>query len=271
MNTDRTCYFTFETAPLQHFAGIKPLHAKQSMSKVTPYGTQASKKEQVTDMFDNIAPKYDLLNRVLSMGIDVQWRKKLVQQATIQAPKCVLDIATGTGDVALMIAKKNRATQVTGLDISAQMLALARKKASRSHLTSNTTFINGDSENLPFPDNSFDTVTVAFGVRNFEDIEAGLSECRRVLKSGGTMAVLEFSQPQSTPFKQIYNLYFRYVLPLIGRLTSKDPKAYTYLFESVQTFPQGQAFMELLHRTGFSMGSFKPLTFGICTLYWSTK
>lgn len=236
---------------------------------VTPYDSDASKKEQITKMFDNIAPKYDMLNRVLSLGIDVQWRKKLVRRVMQSKPTDILDIATGTGDVAIMMASEANC-EVTGIDISAQMLSFATKKANKAQLD-NTAFMKGDSENLPFTDNSFDAVTVAFGVRNFEHTDVGLKECHRVLKPGGIMAVLEFSKPNHSPLKQIYNGYFKYVLPIIGRLTSKDPKAYTYLFESVQSFPQREAFIELLHGAGFSMGRFKPLTFGICTLYWSTK
>ena len=239
--------------------------------KVTPYGTKASKKEQVTEMFDNIAPRYDFLNRVLSLGIDMQWRKKLIGTVLEVEPLKVLDIATGTGDVAIMLVKSAHMVKVTGLDISRNMLEIARKKASRRGFDHSTNFIAGDSENLPFPDNSFDAITVAFGVRNFEQIKQGLVECRRVLRPGGKIAILEFSHPQKGPFRQIYNAYFKYVLPVIGRLSSKDPKAYTYLFESVQTFPQREAFMNLLHDVGFVAGSFKPLTLGICTLYWSKK
>ncbi len=242
------------------------------MSKiVTPYGNEASKKSQVTEMFDNIASKYDLLNRILSLGIDVRWRKKLVSEVQQSKSEIVLDVATGTGDVALMLAKSDPVKQVTGLDISNNMLTIARAKAKRQGLSTVTNFVLGDSEHLLFDDASFDAITIAFGVRNFEDTLAGLAECKRVLKPGGTLFVLEFSRPQVFPIKQLYNSYFKYVLPMIGRLTSKDRKAYTYLFESVQAFPQCNEFIELLRSVGFQSGTFRSLTFGICTLYSSTK
>ena len=240
-----------------------------SDQKVKPYQSDASKKEQINIMFDRIAPKYDMLNRVLSLGVDVWWRKILVKQVIRSKPTNILDIATGTGDVAIMLAEKSNGT-VTGLDLSEQMLQLARRKSEKARLE-NVSYLQGDSENLPFEDNSFDAITVAFGVRNFEHTDKGLDECYRVLKDGGLIAVLEFSKPNRVVIKQLYNLYFKYVLPLIGRLTSKDPKAYTYLFESVQSFPQREGFIHLLDKAGFIKGKFKPLTFGICTLYWSTK
>ena len=242
------------------------------MSKlVTPYDSPESKKKQVTDMFDNIAPKYDLLNRMLSLGIDVQWRKKLVRAVAEAQPQTVLDVATGTGDVALMLARSRAAPQVTGLDISANMLQLAKQKSIKAQLSDNTHFMQGDSEALPFENDRYDAVTVAFGVRNFENTITGLTECFRVLRPGGTLFVLEFSHPSSFPIKQIYNLYFKYVLPMIGRLTSKDPKAYTYLFESVEAFPQREGFVAMLKEAGFASGTFRSLTLGICTLYTSQK
>ncbi|NND08406.1 MAG: bifunctional demethylmenaquinone methyltransferase/2-methoxy-6-polyprenyl-1,4-benzoquinol methylase UbiE [Saprospiraceae bacterium] len=238
--------------------------------KVTPYGGEHSKKQQVENMFDNIAPKYDLLNRVLSAGVDVKWRRRMVRATVSSQPSKILDIATGTGDVAIMLAQKSPASLVEGLDLSAKMLEIARRKASRRNL-SHISFVQGDSENLPYPSNTFDAITVAFGVRNFEDTRQGLAECKRVLKAGGSLHVLEFSQPQLTPFKQLYRFYFRHVLPVIGKLTSKDPKAYHYLFESVQSFPAGKEFASLLEGIGYYQVSRKPLTLGICTLYSGKK
>lgn len=239
--------------------------------EVTPYGQSSSKKQQVTDMFDNIAPKYDLLNRVLSLGIDVQWRKKAVSEVKSQQASSILDIATGTGDLAIMFAKDPDIEEVIGLDISSGMLSVARKKAASKSLEHKLSFIEGDSEKLPFANNTFDAVTVAFGVRNFEDTLKGLKECQRVLREGGQLVVLEFTQPTMSPFKQIYHGYFKYILPIIGKITSKDPKAYTYLFESVQAFPSGKDFVSLLENLGFKHATHKPLTLGICGLYSCKK
>ncbi len=239
--------------------------------KVTPYGKQGSKKEQVTDMFDRIAFRYDFLNRLLSAGIDVQWRKSLVRAATGSAPKALLDIATGTGDVAIMLANAAAEAKITGLDISSNMLEIARQKTRKRDLSDRIHYVLGDSENLPFEDNTYDAITVAFGVRNFENTLLGLEECYRVLKTGGSLSVLEFSQPTSTPFRQLYHFYFKNILPLVGRITSRDPRAYHYLFESAQSFPSGKDFASLLTAAGFGSASFKPLTFGICTLYTGIK
>ncbi len=243
-------------------------------SEVTPYGSDASKKEQVKMMFDNIAHRYDLLNRVLSLGIDQIWRQKMVQKIGTTEPVSLLDIATGTGDVALLLSKIRTARRIVGLDISPEMLKLAEQKLAKTRSQGEKKEIEfqlGDSENLPFADNSFDAVSVAFGVRNFEHTVKGLAECHRVLKSGGRLAILEFSHPTRSPFKQIFNAYFKYVLPLVGRFTSKDRRAYRYLFESVQAFPQYNDFVDLLVEAGFESGTFRPFTFGICTLYWSDK
>ena len=240
--------------------------------KVTPYGTRQSKKDQVRDMFDNIAPRYDLLNRLLSVGIDVQWRKKMVAKLAAGQPRQILDIATGTGDVALQLHRALPESRITGLDISSQMLELARKKTKdRGIDEAQLEYVLGDSEKLPFADNTYDAITVAFGVRNFEDTLAGLKECLRVLRTGGTLVVLEFSQPTMTPFRQLYRLYFRYILPIVGRVTSKDPRAYHYLFESVQSFPAGKEFAGLLEQAGFRQATHSPLTLGICTLYSGIK
>ncbi len=243
----------------------------ENREQVRPYDSDESKKNQVTQMFDNIAPRYDLLNRVLSLGIDVRWRKRLVRSVVDRSKTAVLDIATGTGDVAILLGREPSVTQVVGLDISSQMLQVARGKVKQRQLSAKIDLVLGDSENLPQPDNTFDAVTVAFGVRNFEDVRRGLQECHRVLKPGGSLHVLEFSQPQATPFRQIYQAYFRYILPLVGRVTSRDPKAYTYLFESVQAFPAGKDFANVLQELGFRTTTIHPLTLGICTLYVGEK
>ncbi len=222
-------------------------------------------------MFDRIAPYYDFLNRVLSLGIDTRWRRKLVRKISAPKPGQVLDVATGTGDVALEIHRQLPDSLITGADISEEMLEIGRKKVAKKGLTEQICLQAGDSENLPFPDNTFDAITVAFGVRNFEDLDLGLKEMNRVLKKGGKLAVLEFSKPVSFPFKQMYNAYFRYVLPLIGRLTSKDPRAYSYLYESVQAFPDGEDFIRILKNNGYKTLENIPLTFGICTIYLAEK
>lgn len=238
---------------------------------VTPYGTDAAKKQQVEQMFDNIAPKYDLLNRVLSLGIDVWWRKRALGYFKGQKPASMLDVATGTADVAIMAAKALNPRQIIGIDISNQMLEFGRQKIKQENLTNTISLETGDSENLRFSDNTFDGITVAFGVRNFENLEKGLSEMFRVLSPGGRLVVLEFSRPHLFPFKQLYNAYFRYALPLIGRLTSRDVRAYTYLFESVQAFPEGNDFIQILSKTGFQNPICERLTLGICSIYSATK
>jgi demethylmenaquinone methyltransferase/2-methoxy-6-polyprenyl-1,4-benzoquinol methylase len=238
---------------------------------VTPYGSGASKKAEVEQMFDKIAPKYDLLNRVLSLGIDISWRKRALSLLRPQAPQQMLDVATGTADVAIMAAKMLRPRQIIGIDIANQMLDIGRGKIAQGGLAGTIQLETGDSENLRFADDSFDAVTVAFGVRNFENLEKGLAEMRRVLRPGGRLVVLEFSKPHIFPFKQLYNAYFRYALPLIGRLTSRDMRAYTYLFESVQAFPEGQAFTHILSTTGYQDPICERLTLGICSIYTATK
>ncbi len=241
-------------------------------NEVTPYDDATdSKKSQVEGMFDNIAPYYDLLNKVLSLGIDKSWRKKAIQQLEGDQPKVILDVATGTADVAIALAQKLQPEKVVGLDLSNEMLAVGQKKIDKQSLQNMISLQQGDSENLPFEDNTFDAITVAFGVRNFEHLERGLSEMQRVLKPGGKMVVLEFSQPRIFPFKQLFNLYFKYILPLIGRVTSKDPKAYKYLYESVQAFPDGQHFVSVLEKTGFKSNQCIPLSLGICSIYVGKK
>lgn len=238
---------------------------------VTPYNAAESKRAQVERMFDNIAPKYDLLNRVLSLGIDVRWRKRAISYLKKDNPQQILDVATGTADVAILAAKTLHPKHITGVDIANLMLEIGRKKIRTAHLEDIISLETGDSENLRFADNSFDAVTVAFGVRNFEHLEKGLAEMCRVLRPGGRLVILEFSRPHFFPFKQLYNAYFRYVLPLIGRLTSRDTRAYAYLFESVQSFPEGNLMCEILIKTGYHNPQHERLTLGICSIYTAVK
>lgn len=240
-------------------------------SIVTPYGSKAGKKAEVEQMFDRIAPRYDLLNRVLSLGIDVWWRKRAIGYLKPLQPSKILDVATGTADVAILMAKILNPKQIVGIDIANQMLELGRGKIANQGLSEIISLETGDSERLQFEDNSFDAVTVAFGVRNFETLEKGLAEMYRVMRPGGRVVVLEFSKPHVFPIKQFYNAYFKYVLPLIGRLTSRDMRAYTYLFESVQVFPEGSQFTEILTKTGYQNPLCERLTLGICSIYTATK
>ncbi len=239
--------------------------------KVKPYNREESKKVQVEQMFDNIARRYDFLNRFLSVGIDVYWRKKAISRLKEKAPRFVLDVATGTADVAMEIHRQLKPEKIIGLDLSEQMLAIGRDKINKKKLSDTIELVKGDSENLPYPDNHFDAVTVAFGVRNFENLQKGLQEMNRVLKPGGRIVILEFSKPQGFPFKQLFQFYFKYILPVIGKITSRDPKAYTYLFESVQAFPQGDEFLSILDKSGFKPGKCIPLTLGICSIYVADK
>jgi len=239
--------------------------------KVTPYkDSQLGKKEQVTKMFDAISKDYDGLNRVISFGIDVKWRKRLVQLLKKQQPNTVLDIATGTGDLAIALTKTG-ANKIIGLDISPGMLSVGKEKIKQKNLDNTIEMIVGDSEKLPFDDASFDAVTVSFGVRNFETLEIGLSEIYRVLNSNGTLAILETSVPTKTPFKQGYHLYTKYILPVIGKIFSKDNSAYGYLSESAAVFPHGENFNNILRKIGFIDVTNKPQTFGVASIYIAKK
>lgn len=238
---------------------------------VLPYKTDKStKKDQVAKMFDNISGNYDFLNHFLSLGIDVVWRKKAIRQLVPIGPKQILDVATGTGDFAIE-ALRLAPDKVVGVDISEGMLEVGRVKMKNRKFDGKIELLYGDSENLPFEENKFDAVIVAFGVRNFEHLEKGLAEMLRVVRPGGKVVVLEFSKPRKFPFKQLYNFYFKFVLPKIGRWVSKDSSAYTYLPESVQAFPDGERFVEILNQLGYKNTSCKPLTFGISSLYTGTK
>ncbi|MBK7139070.1 MAG: bifunctional demethylmenaquinone methyltransferase/2-methoxy-6-polyprenyl-1,4-benzoquinol methylase UbiE [Bacteroidetes bacterium] len=240
------------------------------MNSVKPYNDESSKKEQVEIMFDAIAPKYDLLNRILSLGIDISWRKRVIQIIKKENSKFILDIATGTGDLAIALAKTDT-TKIIGLDLSEQMLSFGREKIKNNHLDSKIEMIKGDSEHLEFPDNHFDAVTAAFGVRNFGNLNKGLAEMYRVTKKDGNLVILEFSKPSNKFFKTIYYFYFCYVLPFIGKLISKDSRAYTYLPESVEAFPSGNEFVKILEEIGFKTIKWIPLTFGISSIYWAKK
>ncbi|OWY22727.1 bifunctional demethylmenaquinone methyltransferase/2-methoxy-6-polyprenyl-1,4-benzoquinol methylase UbiE [Sphingobacteriales bacterium UPWRP_1] len=221
-------------------------------------------------MFNNIAPRYDFLNRLLSLGIDRWWRWRAINQLKDKKPQTILDVATGTADVAIA-AMRLKPISVTGVDISEQMLALGKEKVKKLNLQNKITLQIADAENLPFPDNSFDAITVAFGVRNFENLQKGLAELLRVLKPSGKLVVLEFSKPKIFPVKQLFNIYFKYILPLIGKVVSKDNSAYTYLPESVQAFPEGKQFIQILQQTGFKLTTCTQLTLGISSLYTAEK
>jgi demethylmenaquinone methyltransferase/2-methoxy-6-polyprenyl-1,4-benzoquinol methylase len=242
------------------------------MTSVTPYAqSDKTKKEQVAEMFDNISGRYDFLNHFLSMGIDKGWRRNAVNMLKPFAPVKVLDVATGTGDFAIEIAVNLQPKEVVGVDISEGMLRVGRQKVARAGLEQNLRLESGDSENLQFETDYFDAITVAFGVRNFENLERGLAEMYRVLKPASPLTIIEFSKPERFPFKQLYFFYFKNILPLLGRLVSKDHRAYTYLPESVEAFPYGDRFAEILRKTGFRQVKVKPLTFGIASIYLAVK
>ncbi len=238
--------------------------------KVTPYQNQESKKVQVEQMFDSIAPSYDRLNRILSLRVDTIWRKNVIKLLRQQGPKSILDIATGTCDLPIAISKKLKYDQLTGLDLSEEMLAVGQQKLDKNDLNQ-INLIKGDSEHLPFEDQSYDAITCAFGARNFENLGAGLQEMARVVKKNGQVIILEFSTPQNKIFKNLYYFYFFNVLPFIGKLLSGDGRAYSYLPESVKVFPSGQAFAEEMKNVGFKTVVCKPQTFGICTIYQAKK
>jgi demethylmenaquinone methyltransferase/2-methoxy-6-polyprenyl-1,4-benzoquinol methylase len=245
--------------------------AKFSHDTVVPYkDSQQTKKDQVAGMFDTIAYRYDFLNRLLSGGIDISWRKKMLARLADAHPQSLLDVATGTGDVAIMAARILNPQKITGIDISEGMLEIGRKKIAKLLLNNQIELIKGDSEAIKSADESFDAVTVAFGVRNFENLEKGLSEIHRVLKNGGKVVVLEFSRPTG-PFRWIYNFYMQYLAPGIGNLFSKNREAYKYLHSSVKAFPEGKTFLHILEQVGFHETSLKRLSLGICTIYCGRK
>ena len=238
---------------------------------IVPYkDEQSGKKEQVAHMFNKISKQYDFLNHFLSLGIDNLWRKRAVRLLKPYKPKMILDVATGTGDFAVALSKLNP-EKVYAIDIAEKMLDVGRKKVKRKGSQDMILFETGDSESMRFDNNVFDAVTVAFGVRNYENLEKGLQEMFRVTKSGGKVVIIEFSQPQAFPFKQLYNFYFHKILPGIGRSLSKDEAAYSYLPASVEAFPYGSKFLQILKNTGYINTKCYPLTFGISSIYWGEK
>lgn len=238
---------------------------------VTPYQTESSKKEQVAEMFNNISGTYDFLNHFLSLGIDIIWRKKAIKELKALKPQVILDVATGTGDFAFESISILHPKKVIGVDISKGMLAIADKKIRDRKLGDVFSVQLGDSEGLNFEDNTFDAITVAFGVRNYENLEKGLADMLRVLKPNGKIVILEFSKPRNFPIKQGYNVYFKYITPFFGQLFSKDKKAYTYLPESVAAFPDGETFTALMEKVGYKSTKHRPLTFGISAIYTGIK
>jgi len=238
---------------------------------ITPYkDSSLGKKEQVTQMFDTISGNYDGLNRVISLGIDVKWRKKVVALVNATNPETILDIATGTGDLAILMTTTS-AKKIIGLDLSSGMLEVGKKKIQDRHLSDKIEMVLADSENIPYPDNYFDAITVSFGIRNFETLEKGLAEIYRVLKPNGIFVILETSVPTKFPFKQGYSFYTKFILPLVGKLFSKDNSAYGYLSESAANFPFGEALNNILRKISFIDCKALPQTFGVATIYTATK
>lgn len=239
--------------------------------KVNPYDDSRPKTEQVREMFDSIAPAYDFMNRAMTFGIDKLWRRRAVGMLRRAAHDRILDVATGTGDLALLLAKKLNPSLITGIDLSERMLEIARQKAEKAGLPVEIIFQKADCLNMPMPDGSFDCVTVAYGVRNFEHLNDGYREMLRVLRPGGTLCVIELSTPTSPIVRPLYNFYTRHIIPFVGRLVSKDVRAYSYLPESIAAAPQRNEMTALMHDAGFSDTTFRSLTFGTCTIYLAKK
>ena len=238
--------------------------------EIKPYN-DGEKGKQVEQMFDNIASSYDTLNHRLSWNIDRGWRRKAVSQLVPYKPQSLLDIATGTGDFAILAAKMLKPARLVGADISEGMMAVGREKAEKEGLSGIISFAKEDCMNLSFADETFDAVTAAFGIRNFQDLDRGLAEMCRVMKKGGHLSIVELTTPVSFPMKQLFRIYSHTVLPFYGRMLSKDDSAYTYLTKTIEAFPQGERMVGILKQAGFSEASFKRLTFGICTMYFATK
>jgi len=239
--------------------------------EIKPYSGQGEKAQQVEAMFDNIAPTYDRLNHRLSWNIDRGWRKKAIKALAPYKPQTMLDIATGTGDFAILAAQMLQPKKLIGADISEGMMAVGRQKVEKLGLSDVISFQKEDCLALSYPSDTFDAVTAAFGIRNFQNLDQGLSEMCRVLKKGGHLSIVELTTPVSFPMKQLFHIYSHTVLPLYGRLISHDKSAYSYLTATIEAFPQGERMVEILHRAGFSEASFRRLTFGICTMYFATK
>ena len=239
--------------------------------EIKPYGKEGEKGKLVEEMFDNIAPTYDTLNHRLSWDIDKGWRKKAIRQLLPFQPKTILDIATGTGDFAILSAKELRPQRMIGIDISEGMMKIGQKKVETEGLQHIVSFKKDDCTHLSFDDNSFDAVTAAFGIRNFQNLDQGLSEMYRVLRPNGHLSIVELTTPVSFPMKQLFKLYSHTMLPVYGKLISKDTSAYSYLTKTIEAFPQGEVMLDILRKAGFKNASFKRLTFGICTMYFATK
>ena len=248
---------------------IKTMSYKQE--RITPYGNGQEKSKQVETMFDNIAHSYDLLNHRLSFGIDFLWRKTAIKQLMPYKPKAVLDIATGTGDFAIMSAERLRPERVVGIDISEGMMRIGAEKVKAAGLDGVISFKKEDCEHMSYADNTFDAITTAFGIRNFQNLDACLKEMCRVLRKGGQLSILELSRPMRFPMKQLFWIYSHTLLPIYGKLVSRDNEAYKYLISTIESFPQGEEMVEIFKKAGFSEAKFKRLTFGICTCYFAIK
>ncbi len=246
--------------------------SKFAHDTVTPYRhSDKEKKQQVAEMFDDVASKYDFLNRFLSMGIDQGWRRKAIRRLKLIKPQSILDVATGTGDFAIMTYKMLTPQKITGIDISKGMLEVGREKVAKEKLSAYIQLMEGDSENLPFSDNSFDAVTVSFGVRNFQNLEKGIAEMYRILKPGGKLVILEFSRPKNPIFKLLYKIYMQVVTPNVGKMISKSKTAYQYLNDSIMVFPERKDFVTVMDSVGFTGTSYEALTMGICCIYEGNK
>lgn len=254
---------------LRHY--LWPLMTQFAHDKIKPFSDEGSKKAQVSEMFDVIAPRYDFMNRFLSAGIDVSWRRKAIRMFKPDAPASLLDVATGTGDMAIMAARILQPERIVGIDISPKMLEIGRKKIEKEQLGTNIELLEGDGETINFPDNSFEGVMVAFGVRNFEHLEKGLKEILRVLKPGARLVVLEFSKPRLPGIRSLYNLYMGIVAPQMAKWFNQNKKAYQYLNESAKAFPDRQKFEDILKNSGYADTVWKPLSLGICCIYSGRK
>lgn len=239
--------------------------------KINPYDNDRAKTEQVKEMFDSIAPAYDFMNRAMTFGIDKYWRAKAVKMMKSYAPKKILDVATGTGDLAIKLARSLCPNNITGIDLSKEMISIGQQKISDANLSKSINLMVGDCLNLPFDDATFDCVTVAYGVRNFENLSKGYQQMHRVLLPGGILCVIELSTPTSPLIKPLYKFYTRYIIPFIGRLVSKDVRAYSYLPESIAAVPQGNDMLHLMAEAGFKNCQYKRLTFGTCTIYMAQR